>query len=319
VSGLLQYEPMSPSQHDTTSPSGPATTSAAPSSHADTTSPAPLGLIVHPTRNVDEPRRAVLDWARANHTEVVELPLEAGETGHGDGAGRCSLIVTIGGDGTALAAIRRAATCGRPVLGVACGSLGALTSVPADEVARALERFQAGEWAPRELSALRIETGNGDSLRAFNDIALVREGGSQLRVSARVDGALYVRVAGDGCIVSTAGGSSAYTIAAGGPLLDPRLAAFILTCLPTHGGFSPPLVMTAESRLELEVSAGHAGARLEVDGRVGMELPEKLTVSLECAAATVVTFDDQESHLHGLRRRGIITDSPRILADDARG
>ena len=310
MNGLLQYEFMSPSHYDTTSP--------APSSHSDTTSRAPLGLLVHPTRNVDQPRQEVLDWARANGVEVVSLPLDAGDTDHGGDPGRCSLIVAIGGDGTALAAIRRAATCSRPVLGVACGSLGALTSVPADEVARALDRFQAGEWSPRELPALRIQTGDGESLRAFNDIALVREGGSQLRVSARLNGALYVRVAGDGCIVSTAVGSSAYTIAAGGPLLDPRLAAFVLTRLPTHGGFSPSLVMTEDSTLELEVFAGHGGGRLEVDGRVDGDLPERLTVSLERAVATVVAFEDQESHLLGLRRRGIITDSPRILADDAR-
>ena len=77
--------------------------------------------------------------------------------------------------------------------------------------------------------------------------------------------------------------------------------------------------MTEDSTLELEVFAGHGGGRLEVDGRVGGELPERLTVSLERAVATVVAFEDQESHLVGLRRRGIITDSPRILADDARG
>jgi NAD+ kinase len=287
-------------------------------SHHDTAPLGPIGLIVHPTRNVDQPRQAVFEWAQAHNVEVVSLPLDAGDTDHGGDPGQCALIVAIGGDGTALAAIRRAAACGRAVLGVACGSLGALTSVPADQVARALDRFQAGEWTPRQLPALRIETGAGESLQAFNDIALVREGGSQLRVSARLNGALFVRVAGDGCIVSTAVGSSAYTIAAGGPLLDPRLAAFVLTPLPTHGGFSPPLVMTADSKLELDVFAGYAGGRLEVDGRVGGELPEQLTVTLERAVATLVAFADQESHLLGLRRRGIITDSPRILADDAR-
>jgi NAD+ kinase len=277
-----------------------------------------LGLIVHPTRDVQTPRQAVLDWAESHAVEVVPLALDAGDPDDAGDPGRCSLIVAIGGDGTALAAIRRAATCGRPVLGVACGSLGALTSVAADQVAVALDRFHAGAWVRRELPALCIETGEGERLHAFNDVALVREGGSQLRVFAYLNGALFTRVAGDGCIVSTAVGSSAYTIAAGGPLLDPALDAFVLTALPTHGGFSPPLVMTADSRLALEVSAGHAGGRLEVDGRVRVELPEQLTVTLERAMATVIAFEDQESHLHGLRRRRILTDSPRILADDTR-
>jgi NAD+ kinase len=276
-----------------------------------------IGLFVHPTRTVAEPRRAVLDWARDHGTEVVELALGP-DAGDGGDPSRCGLIVAIGGDGTALAAIRRAATCGRPVLGIACGSLGALTSVAAQDVSPALERFAAGQWVPRELPALRIELEDGEIQRAFNDLALVREGGSQLRVSARVNGALFARVAGDGCIVSTAVGSGAYTVAARGPLLDPNLAAFVLTPLPTHGGFSPPLVMTASSTLELEIAAGYGGGRLEIDGRAGGQLPRQLTVGLEPAVATVVTFEDQESHLLGLRRRGIITDSPRILADDAR-
>ena len=284
----------------------------------DAESVARLGLVVHPTRDVDQPRRAVMQWARAHDVEVVNLPLDPAESSDGADPGRCGVIVAIGGDGTALAAIRRGALCRRPVLGVSCGSLGALTTTAADRVGQALDRFAAGEWAPRNLPALRIQSGE-TALRAFNDIALVRESGSQLRVSARVNGTLFARVAGDGCIVSTAAGSSAYTIAAGGPLLDPSLAAFVLTSLPTHGGFSPPLVMTQDSMLELEIGPGHTGGRLEIDGRAGGELPGQLTVGLECSVATVVAFPDQESHLLGLRRRGIIADSPRILAEEARG
>ena len=259
----------------------------------------------------------VLDWAREHSVEVDQLPLSADGVG-GDPAG-CDLVVAIGGDGTTLSAIRRASICQRPVLGVTCGSLGALTTVAAPDVGEALERFAQGAWAPQGLAALAVQTDEGRTIRAFNDIALVREGGGQLRIIARLDGALYARLAGDGAIVSTAIGSSAYALAAGGPLLDPALDAFVLTPLPTHGGFSPPLVMTAESRLEIEVSAGHVGGRLEVDGQVGGAVPERLTVKLERDAARIVSFDDQESHVTGLRRRGIITDSPRILAEDQRG
>jgi NAD+ kinase len=275
-----------------------------------------LGLVVHPTRDVEAPRQAVLDWTRDHGVEVDTLALGSDEDG-GDPAA-CDLIVAIGGDGTALSAIRRAARCGRPVLGVACGSLGALTSVAADDVRQALERFHAGEWHPRDVPALRVATEAG-TLEAFNDIALVREGGGQLRLTARVDGALFVRLAGDGCIVSTSVGSSAYTLAAGGPLLDPSLRAFVLTPLPTHGGFAPPLVMAARSTLDLDVAPAHTRGRLEIDGQVGGEVPERLSVSLETSAAQIVTFADQETHLDGLRRRGIIADSPRIVAEDQRG
>src|SRR5947209_10577160 len=144
-----------------------------------------LGLIVHPTRSVDEPRQAVLDWSRDHGVEVEQLPLRPDRDG-GDPTA-CDLIVAIGGDGTTLSAIRRASVCGRPVLGVACGSLGALTGVAAPDVRQALDHFRDGAWAPRELPALRVQTDEGIAIRAFNDIALVREGGGQLRVIARRD------------------------------------------------------------------------------------------------------------------------------------
>ena len=84
----------------------------------------------------------------------------------------------------------------------------------------------------------------------------MRAGIGQLRVTSRVNGVLFTRLAGDGCIVSTPIGSSAYALAAGGPLLAPETDAYVLTPLPTHGGSRLPLVIGAGSRLELELSAG---------------------------------------------------------------
>ncbi len=229
----------------------------------------------------------------------------------------CDLIVSIGGDGTTLAAARAAAKVDRPVLGVACGSLGALTAVSTEGVSDALERFKRRDWVPRPLPALIVaRPGDAADLFAINDIAIVRAGGGQLRVAASVDGVLFGRLAGDGCIVSTPMGSSAYTIAAGGPLLAPGTVAFVLTPLPTHGGSCPPLVMGVDSTLQLEAVGGHGGARLEVDGQVVDTEVGSMTISFRPGVATLVAFDDQEPMLAGLRRRAIITDSPRIVADD---
>jgi hypothetical protein len=81
----------------------------------------------------------------------------------------------------------------------------------------------------------------------------------------------------------------------------------------------PPLVVAGGSELQIITASGHGGARLEVDGQViDTQVPE-LTVRLRPAVATVVGFDDQELFLTRLRRRGIIADSPRFLAEDARG
>jgi NAD+ kinase len=278
-----------------------------------------VGLVVHPTRDVDAPVRALREWARARDVAVAEIPFAGGrpDLAEEDPADGCGLIVAIGGDGTTLAAIRAAARARQPVLGVACGSLGALTAVAADDLADALDRVEREDWNPRWVPALRVLTSSGDELQAFNDLAIVRQGEGQLRIAVSVNDVLYARTAGDGCVISTPVGSSAYTIAAGGPLLDPELEAIVYTPLPTHGGFAPALVAAGTSELELVITPGYAGARLELDGRVYDHLPERLTISLQPEAATIVSLPDREPHLTGLRRRGIITDSPRILADDA--
>jgi NAD+ kinase len=279
-----------------------------------------VGLAVHPTRQIDAALDAIRAWAGGD-TELVQLPFaeESRRVAPEGEAAACDLVVAIGGDGTTLAAIRLAAAVGRPVLGVACGSLGALTTVAADEVGEALARFRAGEWCARPVPALALATDDGRELVAYNDAAVVRQGAGQIRMSSYLDGTLYTRLAGDGAVISTPAGSSAYSVAAGGPLLAGDLAAFVLTHLPVHGGYSPPLVIGAGSQLDLEINTGHAGGRLELDGRPSGPPPAGLSVRYRPAAATLIAFPGQESHLTGLRRRGILVDSPRIIADDQRG
>lgn len=280
-----------------------------------------IGLVVHPNRPIDGPVADVRTWADRQDVGLVQVPASCQQqrvAPPGD-AGECDLILAIGGDGTTLAAIRTGAEVDRPVLGVACGSLGVLTAAPAADVVRALERFSAGEWIPRSLPALDIAPELGEPIFALNDVAIVRAGPGQVRVTAEIDGALFARMAGDGCLVSTPVGSSAYALAAGGPLLTPGTDAFLLTPLPVHGGSSPPLVVPAGSAIRLLVVPGHVGARLEVDGQVADAHIASLTITLRADAATAVTFPDQEPFLVRLRRLAIITDSPRIVAEDARG
>jgi NAD+ kinase len=280
-----------------------------------------VGVVVHPTRDIGRPLSALRDWAVGHGVPVVQVAVVGGhrEVAEPGQARDCDLIESIGGDGTTLAAIRAAAKVDRPVLGVACGSLGALTTVAGNGLSHALDRFSRQEWVPRSLPGLEVTRDDGPGLFAINDIATVRAGDGQLRTTARVDGILFNRLAGDGCIVSTPIGSSAYALAAGGPLLAPGAEAYLFTPLPTHGGVCPPLVVGADSELQLDTAAGHGGARLEVDGQVADTSVGSLSITFRPAIATLVTFADQEPLLTGLRRRQIITDSPRILADDNRG
>ena len=282
-----------------------------------------IGVIVHPSRNIDTPLHDLFAWGEDNGVTVGQVRLAGQDrvvAGEVD-AGECDLLVSIGGDGTMLAAIRAASDAGRPVLGVSCGSLGALTTVAGDAVGEALDRVAAGEWEARRLPAIAVTDADGTERFALNDIAVVRGGIGQVRVAVSVDGALFSRLAGDGCIVATPAGSSAYSLAAGGPLLAPGADAFLLTPLPTHGGSRLPLVIGAGSELTLEVACGLGGARLEIDGQLAATEPGELAqlrITFRSAVATVVTFADGDSLFASLRRRQIIVDSPRLIADDAR-
>jgi NAD+ kinase len=280
-----------------------------------------VGVVVHPTRTIDSPLRALRAWTDANGVEVVQVaaPCRQQEVAERGDAAQCDLIVSIGGDGTALAALRTGASADTPVLGVAYGSLGALTSVDPTGVADAVERFTRGDWVPRRLPALEIRDEQDTELFALNDIVIIRAGEGQVRIAAYVDGMLFARFAGDGCIVSTPAGSSAYTLSAGGPLLALGMPAFALTPLPTHGGAVPPLVVNADSELRLQTRAGHGGWRVELDGQITERPSRSLSIRLRHEAATLVAFEDQESLLAGLRRRSIIVDSPRMVAEDAHG
>ena len=279
-----------------------------------------IGLVTHPTRDIEQPLDALMQWAQRTGAEVGQLPFARRQRGLLDEchAPECDLIVAIGGDGTTLAAIRNGAGAERPVLGVACGSLGALAVVAADQVAPALDRFAAGDWETRILPALEMRV-DGRTLEAFNDIVVGRQGEGQVRISASLGEVLFARFAGDGCIVSTSLGSSAYALAAGGPLLAPDLDAFVLTPLPAHGGVRPPLVLGGGAELRLEISAGYGGVRYEIDGQLEDLDVDSLSVAFRHEAARLVCFADEEPFVSRLRHRGIITDSPWILAEDERG
>lgn len=279
-----------------------------------------IGVVVHPTRELDRALDGIRKWAGEHDVEVVQVPTEGQdrEVAEKRSAEECDLIVAAGGDGTMLAAIAVAAPAGRPVLGVACGSLGVLTTVTADQVETALGDYVADDWMAREIPALEVRPDGGDPLVAINDVAITRRGQGQVTTAATVDDVLYARFVGDGFVVTTPIGSSGYTLAAGGPLLAPGGNAFALTPLANHGGSIPPLVVGAKSELQLDIVPGYGGIRFELDGRMMDSELERLTVTLRSKAATLVEVGDERSILAALRRKKIVMDSPRILARDVR-
>ena len=279
-----------------------------------------LGVVVHPTRNLDGVLGGLTAWAAEHGAAVGQVRMAGQQREVADpvAVDDCDLLVALGGDGTTLTALHAGAPYSRAVLGIACGSVGVLTSVAGDRVAEALDLVDSGDWTEIDVPALEIR-GDGETTEpAINDLTVIRNGPGQLVVSVTVDGVLYVRLAGDGLVVATALGSSAYTMAAGGPILAPGADGMAITPLAPHGGSSPPLVTGPESEIELLLDPGHGGLRQEIDGRRAALPGERLTVRMRRTYAKLVQLAGEEPRLTGLRRRGLVTDGPRVLVHDAR-
>jgi NAD+ kinase len=278
-----------------------------------------IGLVVHPSRRIDEPLEILRRWTAERGLELVQLRTGDGqrEVAPFGAVDACDLVVAIGGDGTVLWALHAAEPTGTPVLGVACGSLGTLTTVTADELPEALETFAAGTWTARRLPALAATVNGAPIKQAINDLVLVRRT-VQLTVDISVDDELYGRIAGDGVIVATAVGSTAYSMAAGGPVLPLGTDAFVATPLAAHGGCVPPLLVPADSELQLEAHPGFDGFDVEIDGHAVDAAGTSFGVRLAEAKAPLVCLVDPGYGFVTLRSRGIITDSPRVLARMAR-
>jgi NAD+ kinase len=276
-----------------------------------------VGVAVHPTRPVLASVEVLESWTRERGLELVQISgsEERPAAPVGD-PGACDLIVALGGDGTILKALHASARTRTPVVGVAYGSLGALTTVQTDELRAALDRFAAGEWRARALPALNIHAAGEQIACAINDVVIARGRGTQLRLDLRVQDELYVRLAGDGAVVATPLGSSAYSMAAGGSLLAEGTDAFLCTPLAMHGGCAPPLVVPGDEQVTVEVHPGHSGFYVDVDGFPVDTDAERFEVAREHAYAVLVALDDSHPDIHRLRARGLIGDSPRVLGEE---
>ena len=186
-------------------------------------------------------------------------------------------VVVLGGDGTLLAAARSVARAGVPVLGVNLGSLGFLTEVPLDELYPTLEGIEAGSCGVEARSMVHCEVYREDaqvaSYDALNDIVVGKGTVSRLNhCDVYIDGEFVSSYKADSLIVSTPTGSTAYSLAAGGPILMPTMKGFVVTPVGAHSLTHRPLVVPDTSNLIIVVNTGAEQAYLSVDGQIGMPM-----------------------------------------------
>jgi NAD+ kinase len=192
-------------------------------------------------------------------------------------AGQVELIVVLGGDGTLLAVAREIGSAATPILGVNLGQLGFLAEVWPEEQQAALEHVLGGNFETVQRMRLDVQAERaGASIvhaLALNDAVIKGTDLSRMiDLEARTDGARVGTYHGDGLIVATPTGSTAYNLSAGGPILMPGSRVFVVTPICPHTLTQRPLVLPETAWLEVEVRPREGGAQLTVDGQVGARL-----------------------------------------------
>jgi NAD+ kinase len=186
------------------------------------------------------------------------------------------LIITVGGDGTILRAAQVIVPAPIPITGVNLGRLGFMTELSAKEAKAKLPALLDGKGWLDERSMLEAELSSKPSrlFYALNDVVVARgEVARVIFVEASVDGEPLATYKADGVIVATATGSTGYSLAAGGPILHPQSADFLLVPISPHLSPAYPLVLPAASVVKLKVSTTHQAA-LSVDGHINLTLAD---------------------------------------------
>ena len=230
----------------------------------------------------DKPEAAALTRSlmEALGTRGVEVLLEA-RTAEAVGArgvdeqqlgAACDLLIVLGGDGTIQRALHRVRGEVPPIFGINVGSLGFLTGVHGEEWPKAVESIAAGDFRLSARTMLRVELVRGgatvEALTGLNDAVVSRGQHSQLiKVAVHIDDEELSVYHADGLIVATPTGSTAYSMSAGGPLLLPDSACFVITPICPHVLTNRSTVVSDHARLELRLVGGGPGVTVNVDGQ----------------------------------------------------
>ena len=216
--------------------------------------------------------------------------------------------LVLGGDGTLLSAARAVAHEGVPILAVNLGSLGFLTEVPLSEMYSTLEAVDAGLCPTEQRAVIECTAYRGDEQLvrhfALNDVVVNKAALARLvDFDLLIDGAFVFRYKADGVIIATPTGSTAYSLAAGGPVMMPSVQSFVVTPVCPHALTHRPLVVRDTAQIELRVETGAEEAFLSIDGQVGMPLRQGDRVLCQRAAHSVKLMRVRRTFFEVLRNK----------------
>jgi NAD+ kinase len=259
-----------------------------------------LGLVLHPRADPAPVIEKLVSWARSHGKDVIVDERDAARVPDGiepvsadELAAQADALISLGGDGTMLGALRLSAPRPVPVLGVNLGNRGFLVEIEPSELDAALDRLSAGDFTIEEHSAAIVSDGGDDAI-AFNDIALASvPGEGAVQAAIKMNGRVGGRYRCDALIIATPIGSTAYSYAAGGPVVSPMLDAVVISPVAPISGISRSAVLSAAEPLALELLEASGQPALQVDGTIMRRMApgEELSIRLRPRAGLVVRLD----------------------------
>ena len=257
-----------------------------------------IGILYYPTRPASCELADTVERLLEAHDVETWRTIPGSKDGLGQKASSLDLLITLGGDGTIVRAVRAVSAAGLPILGVNLGRLGFLAEVEPEGIEEALECLMQGAYTVEERMMLHTELWRGEDLllasEAINDVVVARGAMVRtVRVAAEVDGYHMITLTGDGVIVSTPTGSTAYCLAAGGPVVAPDLPSLTMTPIAAHLGIASAVVIPPNRSLCLELVSGQ-GAIMTVDGQLDHELQlgDRIYSTISDCVARFIRFED---------------------------
>ncbi|MCH8028269.1 MAG: NAD(+)/NADH kinase, partial [candidate division Zixibacteria bacterium] len=243
-----------------------------------------------------------LDWSKQSGTEIFlwdglkEIAPGQSYCSFEELPEKCDVLVSMGGDGTLIHSARAVGDRKTKLLGVNVGSLGFLTQITPQSMIPCLDRIVKGDYSVEERMALTVKIDRtGETFHALNE-AVVDNGpiSRMIDIRLQVNGEDIVNYRCDGLIIATPTGSTAYSLASGGPILHPTMQAIIASPISAFSLTTRPMIFRADDALVLKVRSQHKVASLTVDGQVMRELLDGDVVSIKRAdfAYQFISFEE---------------------------
>ncbi|NDD57929.1 MAG: NAD(+)/NADH kinase [Chlamydiae bacterium] len=186
---------------------------------------------------------------------------------------KIDFIISMGGDGTILRLAHKYCDLDIPILGINLGHLGFMADVPLSDIYPSLQDLLNGAYKIHERLILNGESPRGDRCFAVNDIVIHRgKNPSLVEIAIHVDGLYLNTFEADGVIISTPNGSTAYSLAAGGPILSPDLQAIVITPISPHTISNRPIVLMPNQEIQIQYSSDYEPIEIRADGLESFEL-----------------------------------------------